>query len=379
MSTYFRSDGWVKSAVGPAVSGAQVWFVQQPANLTVPPTPLALIYSDVNGLVPITQPILTDNFGHYDFYTLAGIYTLIVGLNGQISQVYPDQNIGAVGAGNPLTAGANITIVGNVISAVIPPFVALQLQTNEVNNGSQQLLDLHAGDNITLTDNGSGRVTIVASSAAAASNTFYQPLNSLAMMDAGAPGISFNASLGNGTHTDHVPTATLPGYYSNDIPSGSQAGGNYDLIGFFITPGILVDWKCRVWTLTSGSRYWIGFTDATKFSVFSGYSSDTPSGLNTVAFRYSTSGNYFAVCGTPSAQTSVDTGIAFDATAPHIFEIKTTSGNGLFYIDGALVATVTTNVPAASTNMTSFVANDTNVGPTASSFGAFYIAYSVRD
>jgi len=36
----------------------------------------------------------------------------------------------------------------------------LLLQTNEVNNGSQSLLDLHAGTNITLTDNGSGRVTI---------------------------------------------------------------------------------------------------------------------------------------------------------------------------------------------------------------------------
>ena len=43
----------------------------------------------------------------------------------------------------------------------------ITLQTNEVNNGSQQLLDLHAGSNITLTDNGSGQVTIAASGSAA--------------------------------------------------------------------------------------------------------------------------------------------------------------------------------------------------------------------
>ena len=43
----------------------------------------------------------------------------------------------------------------------------ITLQTNEVNNGNQQLLDLHAGSNITLVDNGSGRVTISASGGAA--------------------------------------------------------------------------------------------------------------------------------------------------------------------------------------------------------------------
>jgi hypothetical protein len=43
------------------------------------------------------------------------------------------------------------------------PVGSILLQTNEVNNGSQSLLDLHAGSNITLTDNGSGRITIASS------------------------------------------------------------------------------------------------------------------------------------------------------------------------------------------------------------------------
>lgn len=41
---------------------------------------------------------------------------------------------------------------------------SLTLQTNEVNNASQTLLDLHAGAGVTLTDNGAGRVTIAATS-----------------------------------------------------------------------------------------------------------------------------------------------------------------------------------------------------------------------
>ena len=45
-------------------------------------------------------------------------------------------------------------------------FSSITLQTNEVNNGSQTLLDLHAGVNMTLTDNGSGQITLAASGGA---------------------------------------------------------------------------------------------------------------------------------------------------------------------------------------------------------------------
>jgi hypothetical protein len=121
--TYFRSDGFVKSAIGPAVPGAQVFLCQQPANLptsltaTVPtPTPLQSIYSDPNGLVPITQPILTDGFGHYDFYVLPGTYTLAVYLSGVLQQQYADQTIGIASGGNSFIAGQGITIVNNTIS-----------------------------------------------------------------------------------------------------------------------------------------------------------------------------------------------------------------------------------------------------------------------
>lgn len=59
--------------------------------------------------------------------------------------------------------------VGNIVPNNPPvnagaPVGSLLLQTNEVNNGSQALLDLHAGTNITLADNGSGRVTITGAS-----------------------------------------------------------------------------------------------------------------------------------------------------------------------------------------------------------------------
>lgn len=91
----FRSDGWVKSVQGQAIAGAQVYVCTQPADVTfVPPEPLASVFSDPAGLSSITQPIVTDGFGHYDFYVGFGTYTVVIVTGGKVQQVYPDQTIG---------------------------------------------------------------------------------------------------------------------------------------------------------------------------------------------------------------------------------------------------------------------------------------------
>ena len=142
MTNYFRMDGWVKTTTGAAIPGAQIYVCTQPANAVVlPPSPLANIFSDVNGLVPITQPILTDGFGHYDFYAQAAAYTIVVGFAGQVQQVYPDQSIGgASGSGGGGTG--------------------LALQVNGTPNGNQLLLNLQGAGSVTVADNGSGTVTV---------------------------------------------------------------------------------------------------------------------------------------------------------------------------------------------------------------------------
>src|SRR5579863_7755852 len=64
-----------------------------------------------------------------------------------------------------IISGATFDLNGWIPNQIIswtPPVTTPTLQTNEVNNGLQSLLDLHAGSNITLTDNGSGRVTVAA-------------------------------------------------------------------------------------------------------------------------------------------------------------------------------------------------------------------------
>jgi hypothetical protein len=192
---YFRSDGWVKLVSGAAVPGAQIYVLNQPANVVLPitpprttpvpfvPNPQALIYSD-DGLTPISQPILTDGFGHYDFYTLPGLYTVAVYFNNKLQQYYIDQSIGAIGSsggntvlfstnGTPnfnqslqnLVQGAGIVLntdnFGNtIITSTGGGGSSLLLETNGAHNGSQSLLNLINGSYISITQDGAGNTTI---------------------------------------------------------------------------------------------------------------------------------------------------------------------------------------------------------------------------
>jgi hypothetical protein len=157
-----------------------VYVCLQPANIaSLPPTPLANIFSDVNGLVPITQPIISDGFGHYNFYAAAGVYTVVVGLAGIVQQVYPDQSIGGAsgtqGGGTALNLQVNgapnsnqllLNLVGqNSVSVVDAGNGTVNItgsvfQTNGVTNTLQTTLNLKNGPNITLTPDALGGVTI---------------------------------------------------------------------------------------------------------------------------------------------------------------------------------------------------------------------------
>jgi len=141
VSNYYRTDGWVKTTLGPAVAGAQVYICTQPADSAfVPPTPLARIYSD-DGITPIIQPILTDGFGHYDYYVLPGLYTEVIVFNGAVQQVYPDQSVGNVGTGSG---------------------TAIVFETNGTPNFNQVLQNLVQGAGILIVTDNFGNTTLTA-------------------------------------------------------------------------------------------------------------------------------------------------------------------------------------------------------------------------
>jgi hypothetical protein len=77
-TTYLLRDEEVTDPMGQGVSGVSIYLCSQPATTSsIPPSPLAQIYSDPAGKYPITQPVVTDAYGHAEYYTSPGIYTCV--------------------------------------------------------------------------------------------------------------------------------------------------------------------------------------------------------------------------------------------------------------------------------------------------------------
>jgi hypothetical protein len=89
-ATFINQILTLLTAMGEAVSGGQIWICTQPANVgSLPPSPLATIYSDNAGANPVTQPLTTGGQGQTSFYAAPGVYTYVFFSphTGQINQV----------------------------------------------------------------------------------------------------------------------------------------------------------------------------------------------------------------------------------------------------------------------------------------------------
>jgi hypothetical protein len=133
----FRLQGSVNAAYGPALNGVDVYICTQPAvTTTVPPTPLATLYTDSTGGTLLANPVQTDGLGNWFAYLATGTYTVVlVDPNNRIPvTVFPDQNVTSPGggsvtsvtfvmpaeftvSGSPITSSGTITITKAVQSA----------------------------------------------------------------------------------------------------------------------------------------------------------------------------------------------------------------------------------------------------------------------
>lgn len=111
-----RDDRYVTDGLGRALSGAQVYYLTQPANTTtVPPTPLATVYSDETGTVPLANPVITDGFGHsFAYLNNANQYTVYIAhpLFGVSPIILPDQ---AITGGN---SSPSLLFAGNLLGTI---------------------------------------------------------------------------------------------------------------------------------------------------------------------------------------------------------------------------------------------------------------------
>jgi hypothetical protein len=266
---------------------------------------------------------------------------------------------------------------------------SLVLQTNGVNNGSQQLLDLQEGKGITLVDNGSGQVTIASSGG---NGPRTRGWSGWVTDGADGPtpgtgqGCTPNFSLAGGaSYTGVAPTATetkmlkMNTSASSSSISGFTDNGDSHTADSVWTLGILgiCEHRVLISSLTH-IRVWIGGENGYK-SGANFWKSDAPP-EPTVAFRYSTAAsdvNWQCVVTDGTTQVVADSGIPAD-TVGHVFAIAFSTPNVLFFIDGTQVGSVAISTTTLSTSsaFSGFVSVD-NVS--SANDRSFSIAYSYWD
>lgn len=122
--------------------------------------------------------------------------------------------------------------------------------------------------------------------------------------------------------------------------------------------------NCYFWGLRDSNGSWTGTCDQ---------------GGNLVLFKYdaATNGNIRCITRDGTTTTDNDSGVAAD-TALHIYDIKEVPGTSwLFYIDGVLKCTNTTNRPAAGTIMANVMSARSD-GPADANIRAQYRATQMR-
>lgn len=271
--------------------------------------------------------------------------------------------VSAYSAAGQLVWGPNYLLVNTVptfdLDSWVPnqiggggvPTGSITLQTNGVNNGSQQLLDLQQGTNVTITDNGSGVITIASAGGSGPRSRGWS-----GWVTDGADGPTPNAGqgctpnfslAGGGVYTGVSPTATETKMLkmNTSASSGSITGftdnGDSHTADSVWTLGILglCEHRAKISDLTN-IRFWVGGENGYK-SGQNFWKSDAPA-LPTVAFRYSTAAgdtHWMCVVTDGTTQVVADSGVNAD-TNGHVFGIQFSAGHVLFILDGVQVASV---------------------------------------
>lgn len=315
---------------------------------------------DANGNVAANQQI----WGN-DQMSPINCYYRVTGYSAAGQSVWGPNNQQVFGNGGTFSLS---TWIPNQVISWNPPSSAPLLETNGVLNTKQTLLNLIGGTGITLTTDGAGGVTVASS----AVSSVFSPLkryllntwNETTAQFWGANtltgptfGTLFNSNIqGTATHPPGsqrgtTASGTASSYFiswlSAAYPVGKSLHGiawaapfdatTVSTTGFKIQPLVLFDQ-----TGGNGSNYYApSGNDATVLGNQIGFFGLTNGGT----------ANWKAYCTAGGVQTVVDTGVPITTTG-HTFEFQENPGvNVVFKIDGNIVATITTNIPASGTLM----------------------------
>ena len=268
-------------------------------------------------------------------------------------------DVGTIVPSNPPSSGS-----GGGSSSVL-------LQTNGVSNTVQNVENLISGAGISLTADSLGGTTIATTGTGGTATTNFRVWrpDSSGSLASGSFGVGMALTSNAASLSLVTATATEPIMYSflnqgpNDggcyvLADGDTGGPTYPA-SYGVAKLLKVRFQNPVVQSTSTWRNWIGWSDGWNSSLV-----DDPSTTHTVAFRYVLSldgTTWHAYCSNGAASTVVDTGITMD-TNPHTFQIATTSSSAVFSIDGTAVATISSDIPATTTQIWPIIQEEWKAG-----------------
>ncbi len=281
-----------------------------------------------------------------------------------------------VGSGS--TFNLDLWVPNTVISWFPEVQQPLLIEIGGVPNDSQTILDFESSDNSVTISNPSGGLVNLQASGGGFQNLIGCNAAGVITADFGLGaciGMYF-AQFNSPTTVDGgSPTATEGKSVLQQGQFPSSAGAMEQV--FSSTLGILQEWFTKVEIQgTTDSRYYFGLCDQTPISAGAAFYSDTPA-ANFVGFRFSSTAdgaNISAICQTSASnQTVVSTSIAaLDNIV--VLKMVPSGGSVKFYINGTLVATISTNVPSNSLPLASILTADgMDNGSSDQQFAFFYI------
>ncbi|MFP5230130.1 MAG: hypothetical protein ACLGXA_21130 [Acidobacteriota bacterium] len=136
----------LQTATGQAVAGAQVYFLDQPAN-TTNLTPQAQVYSSSTGGA-VSQPLTTNGFGQCNAYLAPGLYTVVYISPYTGTRAFPDQAVYL-----PSGASTLINLITQILWPIasgtsLPSSLCPTPVTGNLTNGSPTILGVSNFDNI---------------------------------------------------------------------------------------------------------------------------------------------------------------------------------------------------------------------------------------
>jgi hypothetical protein len=280
------------------------------------------------------------------------------------------------------------TWIPNSVISWVPPAQPLLLEVNGV-SGSQTLLNLVAGTNVTLTDNGLGSVT-VASTVPTVPNSLPTPERArfaLFEVQSATGSIATPLLVTNDQLTTNDGGAGNISLNPPDVNGGSSAtfsvvGGTFGLTlrsyqgQLFIYPGrrTVVRGTLRFHFDIGAAQgeYFVGITD-----VISGGNPRTGGMLMVGVEKVANAviGNWILFVSNAGTVTRVDTGIPIDDNERDSFEIIMNSGTVTVSINGVLCGSATTNLPTSPMGLNWYLhGNATGAGGTC--FGTIEYLYA---